>query len=469
MKPSIKSGTGVVAATFLLIYVVSAQGFQQAPEGIETLAEEAYIFAFPMLENYRTMYRSVADQQSRVDPQRFNRFTHNASLAGPESRLVVRPNNDTLYSTAWLDLRSEPIGILLPAIPADRYWSLQLIDLYTHNLAVLSPRTSGSVAATKQYLVAGPNWKGSAPSGMTQVLRSESNFALAILRLAVYGPEDVVNVNQLQQAYALAPLHEAVKGPAPASPARLEFPSFDQQQARTAGFIRYVNFLLGQLQIHPTEMALISRFARLGIAPNRLFDTSTLDERTRNGIETGVAAALEKIRRGGAQLGQPKGTWTTASEGFGNRDRMQGRYVVRAAAAMYGLYGLDAEEAVYLGAAADAGGNPLDAAARRYVVRFSRQQIPPARAFWSLTMYDQDGFMVANPKRRYAIGDRTPGLKYGDDGSLTLYLQDTAPDPQGESNWLPTPHGPFSLWLRLYLPESSAVNNYVPPRVEAVR
>jgi hypothetical protein len=461
MEPFVKSGMGAITAALLLISVAGAQ----VPAGIETLAEEAYIFAFPMLEHYRTMYRAVVDQQSRVDPQRFNRFTHAVALAGPESRLVVRQNNDTLYSLAWLDLRAEPVVILLPAIPQNRYWSLQLIDIYTHNLAILSSRTRGPVVAAGRYLVAGPNWKGTVPSGMTQVSRSESNLALAIVRVAVHGPDDAVNVSQLQQAYALAPLHEVVKGPAPPSPALLDFPPFDRQQART-GFVRYVNFLLGQLEIHPTETALISRFARIGIAPNRRFDARTLDDRTRNSIETGVAAAVAKIRS--TQLGPPKGTWRTASEGFGNRDRMQGRYLVRAAAAMYGLYGLDAQEAIYMGTASDADGNPLNAAARRYILRFSRQQIPPARAFWSLTMYDQDGFMVANPKRRYSIGDRTPDLKYGDDRSLTVYLQDNAPGPQEESNWLPTPRGPFSLVLRLYLPESGA-NNYVPPQVEVVR
>ena len=147
---------------------------------------------------------------------------------------------------------------------------------------------------------------------------------------------------------------------------------------------------------------------------------------------------------------------------------MQGRYQMRAAAAMFGLYGLDAEEAVYMEVTADADGHALDGSAHGYVLRFSREQPPPAGAFWSLTMYDEEGFMVSNDRRRYSIGDRTPGVKYGGDGSLTVYLQDTPPDPDKESNWLPAPHRPFSVTLRIFQPQSGS-GGYVPPTIVSVR
>ena len=468
MKRLVRAGIWLMAAILLSTLAAGAEPDQQPPDGIEAIAQDAYVFAFPMLENYRTLYRSVAGQ-SGVDPGRFNRFTHTTALAGSESRLVVRPNNDTLSSLAWLDLRAEPMVVSLPAIPRSRYWSLQLIDLYTHNLAIISPRTASKVGDTRHYLVAGPHWNAAVPSGMTQVFKSETNFVLALIRTAVSGPEDVVNVRKLQQAYAVTPLHEFVHGQAPSSSARLAFPPFDQQQARTSVFVRYVNFLLGQLQIHPSEASLISRFTRIGIGPNHPFDPATLDDRTRDGIDKGIAAAVRQIAGAGRQLGQERGAWATASEGFGNRERMQGRYLVRAAAAMFGLYGLDAEEAIYMSTGSDADGKRLNGTEQQYTLRFSRQQIPPAAAFWSVTMYDGDGFMVANSKHRYSIGDRTQGLTLGDDGSLTIYLQENPPGPQAEPNWLPAPHGPFSLTLRLYLPKSAAVNSYVPPGVEAVQ
>jgi hypothetical protein len=186
----------------------------------------------------------------------------------------------------------------------------------------------------------------------------------------------------------------------------------------------------------------------------------------RESIDAGVRMALSKMQRD-ALGAAPHGLWSVMSDSFGNRDRMQGRYLVRATAAKFGLYGLDREEAEYWGITVDATNRRLDGSAHSYSLRFDKADIPPARAFWSLVVYDENGFFVANPINRYSIGDRTKGLSYGGDGSLTIYIQDSAPGGERGANWLPAPGGPFSLALRLYYPVGT--DNYAPPVPEVTR
>jgi hypothetical protein len=438
----------------MLVLAAGITAEQPSTADVQAIAEEAFIFAYPMLENYQRFFRGGFAPDATM-----NRFVHARQLAGSQSRNVIRPNNDTLYSSTWLDLRAAPMVITMPATPDGRYWSLQLIDIYTHNPAVLSPRNSPSTGA--QFIVAGPSWTGAAPPA-TKVVRVESQFVFALVRIAVMGPDDLPNVAKLQDQIRLAPLDSA----ATAAP-KLAFPPFSREKADSEGFIEYVNFLLGQLAVDPSEKALMTRFVQIGIGANRPFDGPALDSTTRGAIRLGVQSALAKINGRGA-LAERRGAWTTSGDAFGDRARMQGRYLQRSAAARWGLYGLDREEAVYMNAGADADGRPLDASKSSYVLRFDKSDIPPAGAFWSITMYGDDGFLVANPKQRYSIGDRTPGLVRDADGSLSLYISASSPGGLREANWLPAPPGRFSLALRIYLPQP-AVEKYSPPPVREVR
>ena len=430
----------------------------------KAIAEEAYVFAYPMLENYRTMYVQAIDRQSNSYRAPLNQLHHSMALVGPQVKTSERPSNDTLYSSAWLDLRAEPMVIGVPSVKDQRYYSFQLVDLYTHNLGYIGARTTGFDKG--YYLVAGPRWTGDKPARVTRVLRSEGNFVYSITRTAVQGPADVANVRAIQKQYSLAPLSKFLGRPVPRR-TPVEFPSFDQKRADGVGFIGYANFLLGQVEPHPSEQALLERFAAIGIGPHRKFEASQLSPEIRKAIEDGIAAARTRIAA--QKLVVEKNGWTLIGGAFGNRERMQGKYLLRAAAAKFGLYGNDQEEAYYPSTQSDATGAALDASKSGYVMRFGKDQLPPVKGFWSMTMYALPSQrVVANPLRRYSIGDRTTGLKYGQDGSLTLYVQTRSPGPSQETNWLPAPKGPFSLQLRMYWPkpEALAPELYAPPAVE---
>jgi len=413
------------------------------------IAEEAYIFAFSMLENYKTMYAFSVNKDLPSFRAPFNQFFHMRQLLGPEFTEVVGPNNDTLYSTAWLDLGTEPIVLGMPDIPDERYYVIQIVDMYTFNVEYIGSRTTGNQAA--KYLFAGPGWDGPTPQGIDGVRRTEGRFVFLLGRTAVSGVEDAPTVNALQDQYTLTPLSaylgQAVPAPAPA-PA---FPPYNPEKATSIEFIAYFNFLLGQLDPGQDERPLLKKWAQIGVQPGGAFDPETLAPEIRQAVAEGVAAAHEKIKGESLRVGRNVNNWTLIGEGFGYRSMVGGKDLMRAAANMVGIYGNNPEEAYNFSAAKDGDGEPLDASKHNYVIHFETP--PPVKAFWSVTMYKlPTPLFVATPIKRYSIGDRTPGFKPNEDGSVTIYLQHESPGPEKEANWLPAPNGPFALALRIYWP-----------------
>ncbi len=434
-----------------------------AVDQARNIAKEAYIFAYPMLENYKTMYSQAVDAGSSGYLAPFNRFAHFRQLLGPEFTEIVAPNNDTLYSLAWLDLGTEPLVLQIPDF-GNRYFVVQMVDMYTHNIEYIGARTTGFQGGT--FLLAGPGWEGQSPEGLDVVRRSESRFVFLLERTAVSGPDDVANVHTLQDRFELMPLSDYLGRPAP-DPAPLpDFPPYDADKARSIEFIGYLNFLMQYAEIHPTEEALFARFARIGIGPGQTFDAEALDPARREAIAAGVEEGHRAIQQASMSIGREINHWTLIGEGFGYRSMMQGKYLLRAAAAMRGLYGNNPEEAYNFMGPRDADGDPLDASRHRYVIHF--QVPPPVRAFWSISMYKlPETLFVENPIHRYIIGDRTPGLRYNQDGSLDVYIQHESPGPERESNWLPAPNGPFLLGLRIYWPEQAILDGeWTPPPIQ---
>ncbi|HDP78874.1 MAG TPA: DUF1254 domain-containing protein [Mesotoga infera] len=424
------------------------------------VARQAYLFAYPMLENLRTMTLQA------VIPDAFNRFNHSEGLLGPEFREVVRPNNDTVFSAAWLDLRAEPVIIDVPAI-CERYYSLQFVDMYTHNFAYAGTRTTGCGART--FMVVGPKSSAGVPESVDEVFTSEGNFVLCLARISI-NPEisgELDAIRKIQDRFLIQPLSSFFGYEAPKSVRTDIFPVFRQERAESAGFIYYLNFLLGQLEIHPSEKALIERFGLIGVGPNLPFDEEVLNPEIRAAIEQGIEDAIEVILRPGELLGTTKNGWSLTKKVFGNRNQMQGKYEIRASAAYMGLYGNDLEETYYPISYADVDGESYDGSRYNYLIHFESNEIPPVGpgGFWSITMYGEDQFMVPNQLNRYTIGDRSK-LTYNDDGSLDIYIQHDSPGPDLESNWLPAPDGAFSLSLRMYLPSAKALDPlYCPPGV----
>ncbi len=275
---------GVLSLVIALCGSTSAVG--QDLEKIKATAEAAYIFAYPMLQNYQTIYEGTIDTSSPTYKGPFNLLVNNTNLFGPEYTTVVRPNNDTVYSTAALDLRAEPVVMTVPAIP-NRYYAFQLVDLYTYNFAYIGTRAAGTNAG--RYLIAGPYWKGEVPPGIDAVFQSEGNFVCNVGRTEVDGEADLPNVLALQQGYVLQTLSEYLGQPAPAvrhKAIRDEFPDYAAAKAQTADFITYFNFLLGQLEIYPTEKTLIASFRSIGIGPSRPFRADALHKLPPHGPST---------------------------------------------------------------------------------------------------------------------------------------------------------------------------------------
>lgn len=438
-------------------------------EEAKAIAEQAYIFAYPMLDNYKTMYVVSIWKDSPAFDAPLNTLLNKSVLSGPEYTAVVRPNNDTYYSQAIIDLRREPMVISVPAITDKRYYSFQLIDLYTHNFDYIGTRKTGFDAG--HYLIAGPSWEGEKPDGINKVIRTESNFVIALGRTQVFGPDDVESAKEVQAGYNLQPLSQFLGTEAPPAPEPLNFPPYSPEKMKSVEFITYLNFLLGQVKPHPSEAELLKRFSKIGIGPDQPFDVNTLDPEIKVAIEEGITSALAKIETEMKQLGEQKNGWMLVSGAFGNRDYMQGKYLTRAAAAMFGIYGNDLEEAYYPECNSDADGEAVDGSKHNYILHFDKDQIPPVNAFWSLSMYKlPEQLFIENPINRYVISSATEGLKYNQDSSLDVYIQKDSPGKDKESNWLPAHDGPFSLQGRMYWPKPEALDPlYVPPAVQKVK
>ena len=434
-----------------------------APSAGETrvIAKEAFIYAYPMLYNYKTMQLQTQDQFNSGYVGGFGQFRHFSKPSTPEDKDIVSPNNDTPYSWAWLDLRAEPMVLSVPAVPEDRYYVLQWFDLYTHNFAYVGVRATGFEAGS--YLFAGPHWDGEVPHGITKVFRSEGEFIGTLTRTSLNGPEDVSNVQAIQRKYVLQPLSEFAGGRAAAPALAIHWPSWNEERATSADFISYLNFLMQFTEADPSEKELLKRFASIGISPGMPFDLSILPGDIQQALKDGVKEGLKEINTEG-----PKQNSSTPL--FGTREHLKNNYLNRALGAFLGLYANSIEEAFYSQWVMDQDSKPLSGQ-NRYVIRFDKGNMPPVKFFWSATLYDlPDRFLVENEIDRYSIGDRTDGLKYEKDGSLTLYIQQEAPEGDKKANWLPAPEGPFFMASRFYGPGKAMIEgSYKIPIIERVK
>lgn len=428
------------------------------------IAEQAYIYGFPMIAAYKAMYMFNVDKTSSQYKGPFNQIFNETHVATPKDTAIVTPNSDTPYSMVQLDLRAEPIVLSVPAVEAKRYYSVQLVDQYTFNYGYIGSRATGDAAG--DYLVVGPGWTGATPAGIKGVFRSETDFSFVIYRTQLFAPSDMPNVEKIQAGYRVRPLSTYLKQPAPAQPPLPTFPVFSEDAFKT-DFPTYLDFLLTLCPPVPEETALRARFASIGIGPGKTFDWKDLSLEHKAEIGLGIKAAFEKIQKQKDQIGTNENGWRVGSA-FGDRAFYHGDYLLRAAAALAGVYGNDAVEAIYPMAVADAHGNKLDGSKHAYTVTFPAGQYPPVNAFWSITMYDgTTQLLIENPINRYLINSAMlPQMKKNADGSLTIYVQKTSPGAAKESNWLPAPDGPIYMVMRLYWPKEAATSGaWKPPAI----
>lgn len=433
--------------------------------------KEAYIYGFPMVDSYRIQHSYFVDEKSPEYKGEWNVPHSVARVYTPDDKAIQTPNSDTPYSFLGADLRAEPIVISVPDVPDDRYYSLQFIDLYTHNFAYVGSRATGNRAGN--YLLAGPDWQGGAPPGIAGVIRCETRFAFVIYRTQLFDDADIEEVKRVQKKYQVQTLSRFMDTPAPAPQPPVDFiaPLTPEEQKTSPKFFSILNFLLQYAPTHPSEVALLERFATHGIGAGKRFDQSGLSESDRAAVASGMQqawATFAEFKKEQVDTGK-----RSSADGFGTREFLKNDYLGRMSAAILGIYGNSKDEANYPIYFVDAEGKPLNASASRYTMTFPAGELPPVNSFWSLTMYELPAsLLTANPINRYLINSpMEKDLKRGSDGSVTLYIQHDSPGQDNESNWLPAPAGPFFVLLREYWPKPEALDGRwkAPPLVRTDR
>lgn len=441
------------------------------PQSHRDIYKEAYIYGFPMVMNYGIMYAYFVDRNSGQFKAPFNQIYNEARVFTPKDTAVVTPNSDTPYSFVGMDLRAEPLVLTVPQVEKDRYYVIQLIDMYTFNYGYIGTRSTGNEAGN--YLVAGPNWKGQTPPGIKKVIHCETQFSLAGYRTQLFGPEDMKNVIKVQSGYKVQPLSQFLKQPPPPAAPAVEFPPFTADGMKT-NFPKFLNFVLQFCPPVKEENALRARFAGVGIAANKPFDPDKLSVSDKADEASAVSQGYSEIVKRKDQIGANINGWLVGSI-LGDRAFFRGDWLLRAAGAMAGIYGNSAAEAVYPMAKSDVSGEPLDGSKHNYKLTFAAGQFPPVNAFWSVTMYDgKTQLLIENPINRYLINSpMVPGMKKGEDGSLTIYIQKDAPSSDKMANWLPAPNGPIYMVMRLYWPKQTkpsilpaGAGTWSPPAIE---
>jgi hypothetical protein len=414
--------------------------------------QQAYVYGFPMLMNYGVMYAYFVDKNSGQYKAPFNQIANEARVFTPKDTAIVTPNSDTPYSAVGMDLRAEPLVLCLPKIEKSRYYSVQLIDMYTFNYGYMGSRTTGNDAGC--YMVAGPDWKGEIPAGIKKVFHSETQFSWAVIRTQLFNPKDMPNVVKIQAGYKVQPLSGFLHQPPPPAAPAIDFPPFTKDDMKTP-FPKFLNFILQFCPPVEEEEALRAKLATIGIEAGKPFDFDKLSDAQKAEEALGVKEGYGSIVKQKDELGKDINGWNVGAS-FGDRAFYHGNWLLRAGAAMAGIYANSPAEAMYPMAKSDSAGQPLDGSKHNYTLTFAAGQYPPVNAFWSVTMYDgKTQLLIENPINRYLINSpMLPSLKKNKDGSLTIYIQKDAPSADKKSNWLPAPDGPIYLVMRLYWPKT---------------
>ncbi|HMD15728.1 MAG TPA: DUF1254 domain-containing protein [Terriglobales bacterium] len=425
------------------------------PAEARDIAKEAYIYGFPMVDSYRIQYAYFVDHDNPEFKAPWNQIRNIPRVFTPDDKAVQTPNSDTPYSMLGLDLRAEPVVITVPVIEKSRYFSVQLIDLYTFNFDYIGSRATGNDGGS--FLVAGPGWKGETPNGVKKVFRSETELTLAAFRTQLFNPGDLDNVKKVQAGYKAQPLSQFLGKPAPPAAPAINFikPLTPAEERTSPEFFNILSFILQFCPTNPSETELMARFAKINVGAGQTLDPNKLSPEVKTSIEQGIVDAWADFSGLQKQVEAGK---VTAGECFGTREFLKNNYLYRLGAAVLGIFGNSEQEAMYPVLGVDADGKKLNGA-NVYTLRFAPGELPPVNAFWSLTMYELPAsLLVANPINRYLINSpMLPQLKRDADGGLTLLIQNESPGKDKEANWLPAPKGPFIMFLRLYWPKPEAL------------
>lgn len=461
----------------------AASAFMQASQGFaaeisrneaDTIAVDAYLYFYPIvtMDLTRRQLTSIPPGANAFGGTE-NWFTNVRTYPTADDKSVVRPNFDTLYSSTFLDLSEEPMVVSVPDTDG-RYYLLPMLDMWTDVFASPGWRTTGTQAGN--FLIAPPKWRPDLgddfaktlglPEG-TQRIDAPTYRVWIIGRTKTDGPSDYAAVHAIQDGYKVTPLSKW--GQAPAEPAFTPDPTVDLKtppklQIRDMAGKDYFAYAAKLLEVEPphlTDQPIVARMKRLGLVPGQSFDVEAADPVVKAAIEAAPKTALALMDTMMPQISSTTNGWSMNIDTVG----VYGNYYLkRAILTDVGLGANVPQDAIYPIALTDGDGEPLDGT-NDYVLHFDASEIPPVDAFWSVTVYDNDGYQVANSLDRFALSSWMP-LQKGPDGSLELYFQSASPGAEKEANWLPIPEGPFNVTMRLYAPRSDVLlGKWAPPPI----
>ncbi|RHW78053.1 DUF1254 domain-containing protein [Colwellia sp. RSH04] len=428
-------------------------------EEANKIAIEAYVYLHPLLTMDITRRSLTNTPEGRI-----NQFDHNRAFPEAEYREVVRPNFDTLYSGAWVDISKESMIISMPDTQG-RHYILPIMDMWTDVFVAAGKRTSGTKA--KNIALVPKGFKGKLPKGI-EAIEAPTSMMWIINRIQTNGPKDYSFVNGLQEGFKITPLSQWGKKVAPKAfkvdpTVDMKTTPFDQMMAMDAkNYFNYGAELMKKYSPHSTDFSILARMKRIGIEAGKSFDYDNASPVVKAALENSITDGLQLMKETLPSMANIANGWqmNTSTMGvYGNE------YMKRAIVTLVGLGAIPPEDGIYPLLLADADGEKL-VGTNNYKIHFKKDEIPPVDAFWSITMYDHEGFQVANELNRFAIGDRDE-LVYNKDGSLDIYIQAKSPGKDKESNWLPSPDkGELGVTMRLYAPKPQALNGrWVPPAV----
>lgn len=453
-----------VAAAAIFPLASHAQSKITAAEA-HAIGVDAYIYFYPLLSMDITR-----KQFTNIEPgKEFGKGPMNMFVSVPqyppaEFKGVVRANFDTLYSIAWLDLTKEPLVIAAPDTDG-RFYLLPMLDMWTDVFASPGWRTTGTEAG--QFLVTPPGWTGTVPAGMSH-LSAPTPFVWIIGRTKTDGAADYAAVHKIQAGYTVTPLSRLGKEPEavtvkvdPAVDMKTP-PKIQVDSMSAANYFTYAADLLKVNPPHSTDQPMLAQIKRIGIEAGKPFDMDALDPQIRAALQTVPQDAQALMTWKVPTLAREVNGWSMNTDTMG----VYGNYYLkRAIVTQMGLGANLPEDAIYPLNIGDSDGKPLEGA-NKYVLHFNKGEAPPVNAFWSITLYDPEGFQVGNSLNRFAVSSWMP-FKANADGSLDLYFQNESPGKDLEANWLPAPKGPFNLTMRLYGPKAEALNGqWNPPAVK---
>jgi hypothetical protein len=445
----------------------------------EDIATLAYIWGYSLISMERSFnWFTNPNSPPGASHGPANMMNCNRELITPNDTDVVLPNADTLYCVSWLDLSNGPLVLKVPPIP-DRYYTFEFLDAYTNVFTYVGTRATGSQGGT--YLITGPEWKGQVSEGMTQIW-SPTNLAWILQRTLLKGAADIDNVHTIQDQMSVTPLSGSQIPNSTVAPQATTTNTSEQQEVPmsaehqfippeqvqtpispkppfipTTGIKIYdeIGLAMHGNPLNPPDPALVTKLASIGIGPGMTPSTQANDT-IKQALQTGITEGEKLIAAKVPNLGTEVNGWRVSPAGLYGLD-----YLFRAAVTKLGLGANIAQEALYPPAFTDSEGKPLSGNSS-YVIHFDPGQQPPVDAFWSISMYNNASYFVDNPINRYTIGPYSSQLKNNTDGSLDIYIQNTSPGADKESNWLPAPDADFKITMRLYLPQPQVLNGTWP-------